>query len=41
MQRKMMNAANAAATLDFHGDNDVRDFLSQVNDPGLRCAKDQ
>jgi hypothetical protein len=41
MQRKMMNAANAAATLTFHGDIDVRDSLRPVNDPSLRCAKDE
>ncbi len=35
LQRKTTNAANAAATLDFHGDIDIRDLLGQVNVPTL------
>jgi pimeloyl-ACP methyl ester carboxylesterase/DNA-binding winged helix-turn-helix (wHTH) protein len=35
LQRKTTNATNAAATLDFHGDIDVRDLLGQVKVPTL------
>jgi pimeloyl-ACP methyl ester carboxylesterase len=35
LQRKTTNAANAAATLDFHGDIDIRELLAEVKVPTL------